>query len=135
MATNFQIKLGKSENLERATPIPGCWYLTTDTFELFACFDETIGIQPIKATGSFDPERVTALEAEVKDIKQQLQNVSSPIEWVTTNDNLPMRGSENIVYIVINEDASYMWSNEISDYVCIGRNYEEITVIHGGTAD
>ena len=42
---DFQIKKGLKQNLFDdlgnllITPEEGCWYITTDTFELFVCFN------------------------------------------------------------------------------------------------
>ena len=39
MALQFKIKKGLKANLPETGEL-GCWYLTTDTNELYTCFDE-----------------------------------------------------------------------------------------------
>lgn len=49
--------------------------------------------------------------------------------------NLPNVGSENTVYFVKNENATYRWDEAGLKYYCTGRDYQEIKVINGGNAE
>ena len=49
--------------------------------------------------------------------------------------NLPNVGSENMVYFVKNENATYRWDEAGLKYYCTGRDYQEIKVINGGNAE
>ena len=128
MATNFQIKKGLSINLFdengdlRIIPEEGCWYITTDTFELYACFD---GI--FKAIGSIPDfeTRLSALETRIEKIVQTYGYKSG----------LPKVGEENVIYVVAEENAEYRWDNASQTYYCIARDYQEITSINGGNAE
>lgn len=54
---------------------------------------------------------------------------------VETLANLPNVGSENTVYFVKNENATYRWDEAGLKYYCTGRDYREIKVINGGNAE
>ncbi len=58
----FKIKKGLKENLFKETNVPeeGCWYITTNTQEVYVCLDGQI--KPIQTEGSFDPEDVTLID-------------------------------------------------------------------------
>lgn len=49
--------------------------------------------------------------------------------------NLPNVGSENTVYFVKDENATYRWDDAGLKYYCTGRDYNEIKVINGGNAE
>lgn len=49
--------------------------------------------------------------------------------------NLPNVGSENTVYFVKDENATYRWDEAGLKYYCTGRDYQEIKVINGGNAE
>lgn len=53
---------------------------------------------------------------------------------VQSKANLPNIGSENTIYIVKDENAVYRWDDTNLLYYCVGRDYNEIKVINGGTA-
>ena len=124
MATNFQIKKGLSTNLFdqqgnlKITPEEGCWYITTDTFQLYAYFNgvfETIG-----AVEDFE-SRLEALEYRTARI----------VRTYETKANLPSIGEENTLYIVEENNVSYRWDKTTSSYVSLG---VDVSVIFGGGA-
>ena len=128
MATNFQIKKGLSTNLFDElgnlliTPEEGCWYITTDTFELYACFD---GI--VKAIGGI---------ADFSDRFDELEEkIDTKIQTYGYKSALPTKGEANVMYIVTDENAQYRWSEASSQYYCVGRDYNEISIIDGGSAE
>lgn len=76
--------------------------------------------------------RLTEVENLVKDLEPS--DGESYVKSANTRKNLPATGEENVVYIIVDENAQYRWSNELQDYVCVGRDYTEISTINGGTA-
>lgn len=131
MAVQFKIMKGLSANLPQAQKEEGCWYLTTDTQELYVCLNNTL--HKVSAMGSFDPKRVDALEGKVKGLESQIKEASSTKSYPSFSD-LPKEGAENIIYIVEDENAVYRYFNlnGESHYYCVGRDYENIAVIVGG---
>lgn len=133
----FQIKQGLRINIEKATPVQGCWYVTTDTNELYFCADGQ-HIVKVNSVESFDPtpiyNRLDSLEATVNTIKN---TDNGGCVRVKSTSNLPTTGKDNIVYIVEDENAAYAWRDGESGihWYCIGRNWEEIEFINGGESN
>lgn len=48
--------------------------------------------------------------------------------------NFPNIGSSNLIYVDVEDSASYRWDAETLAYVCVGRDFEQIEVITGGGA-
>ena len=126
---DFQIKKGLKQNLFDdlgnllITPEEGCWYITTDTFELFVCFNGMV--QPIGIENLALLERFDALE----------EKVASIIQTYGYKTSLPKVGEPNVIYMVVDENAQYRWDEDSQQYYCMGRDYHEIQVIHGGNAE
>ena len=134
MALQFKIKKGLKANLPSVGEL-GCWYLTTDTNELYTCFDaENLTLKKVDATGTFDPieitNKVNTLETDVTTLK------ALGTKTYDSYASLPNVGSEEVIYIVKNENAAYRWVNDGKDhhYMCVGRDFSKITIIDGGTA-
>lgn len=123
----FQIKKGLSKNLFDGegklliTPEEGCWYITTDTFELYAYFDGVF--EAVGAVQDFE-SRFEALETQIAQIHKTVGYLSS----------LPIPGEPNTIYTIIDENAQYRWDEVSQKYYCMGRDYNEISVIYGGEA-
>jgi hypothetical protein len=123
----FQIKKGLKANLFDdnknllITPEEGCWYITTDTFELYSYFDGVFS--PIGVVGDFEA-RISALE----------ERAESMIQTYGYKTALPPKGEKNVVYYVTDENANYFWNENLQAYVCGGRDYKEIKIINGGRA-
>ena len=136
MAIQFKIKKGLKASLPKTGEL-GCWYLTTDTYELYACVDEeNLILSKVNDAGSFDPARVDALESKVAEIEGKIQD-SSSTKTYPSYAAFPNVGAENVTYIAVDENASYRWASEASEskhYICIGRDYKEIKTIDGGDA-
>ena len=49
-----------------------------------------------------------------------------------SKSEFPNVGDDNILYIALDENSSYIWKD--NKYVCIGRDYTEIEQINGGGA-
>ena len=47
-------------------------------------------------------------------------------------ENLPESGDDDTVYCVGNEKSLYMWKND--SWICYGRDYNEISILLGGTS-
>ena len=130
----FQIKYGLRANIDNiadVNKIEGCWYICTDTLEVFVCLrdsDNNLVLERIQASSSFDEDiidlkqRVTALESSAKEVQ------------VSTLFDLPQIGQVGIVYIVVKENAAYRWDAEGGNFICIGRDWNEIQCINGGDA-
>lgn len=48
--------------------------------------------------------------------------------------NFPNVGSSNLIYVDVEDSASYRWDADTLAYVCVGRDFEQIEVITGGGA-
>ena len=118
MADNikFKIKRGLKANLFSETNIPeeGCWYITTDTQEVYVCLD-----------------------GEIK--QEKIDGATGGVVTVATRGELPNVGAADVIYIVTSENATYRYTDTAdgngSHYVAVGRDYSEISTINGGTAD
>lgn len=134
--TTFQIKYGLDQNISKATPIAGCWYITTDKHELYFCADG-LNIKKVNQVETFDPtpiyERLETLEADVANLQQYAHE---SVVTVEKTSNLPSVGREDIVYIVTSENATYRWAtvDGSTHYICTGRDYSEIDYIDCGDA-
>lgn len=60
---------------------------------------------------------------------------SDAVVRVNNRLDLPTVGNPQNIYFVIGENAVYRWDEEKLLYFCVGRNYEEISLINGGTAN
>lgn len=132
----FKIKKGLKANLPSVGE-EGCWYVTTDTQEVFVCFNGVIS--PIKADGSFDPVDYAQVKSDVEELKTKIDAATGGVVTVDTRGNLPNVGSSNVLYVVADENATYRYM-DIADgsgahYVAVGRDYSEISTINGGTAE
>lgn len=131
----FKIYKGLSTNLERAPKIEGCWYITTDTQELYVCFDGVL--HHINDASSFDP---TEMQNDINNIKKDIADLETKVNQahgsvtVKSYGELPNVGSADIVYIIEDENAIYRWDATNSKYFSVGRDYNEIEVIYGGSA-
>ena len=131
----FKIYKGLSTNLERAPKIEGCWYITTDTQELYVCFDGVL--HHINDASSFDP---TEMQNDINNIKNDIADLETKVNQahgsvtVKSREELPKVGSADIVYIIEDENAIYRWDATNSEYFSVGRDYNEIKVIYGGSA-
>ena len=131
----FKIYKGLSTNLERAPKIEGCWYITTDTQELYVCFDGVL--HHINDASSFDP---TEMQNDINNIKKDIADLETKVNQahgsvtVKSYGELPNVGSADIVYIIEDENAIYRWDTTNLKYFSVGRDYNEIEVIYGGSA-
>ena len=58
---------------------------------------------------------------------------SDAVVRVNNRLDLPTVGNSQNIYFVIGENAVYRWDEEKLLYFCVGRDYEEISLINGGT--
>ncbi len=135
----FQIKKGPSKNIVNATPIEGCWYITTDTYRIYACLDGKT-IQPLEALTAETLAKIEEFEVELNQLKLTVEDLATrsydSVVHVKERVNLPSMGKENIVYIVEDENAMYRWAtiDDSTHWYCVGRDYMEIQKICGGDA-
>ncbi len=81
-------------------------------------------------------ERLSSIEEELDSIKDRLtslEGITGGVETVGYRANFPVPGTENILYVAVDEQKSYVWVND--DYLPVGENTDNIKIIHGGTAD
>lgn len=132
----FKIYKGLSTNLDKAPKVEGCWYITTDTHELYVCFDGKLS--HITADASFDPTEIkndiTKIKADIEELNTKVDQAHGSVT-VKSHGNLPTVGAPDIVYLVEDENACYRWDNDNLKYFAVGRDYNEIEVINGGNAD
>lgn len=143
MATEFKILRGNKSTLideNGVALIPedklvnGYWYLTNDTAEVYVCLN--IGghlilkkINECDTTSDWDEVRIEAIEARLT----ALEN-SSDVETFGYRSGFPTTGESNKLYVAVDEQKSYVWVND--QYMSVGgSDYEEPSVIFGGTAD
>lgn len=105
-AVKFQIKRGLSENLASADLVKGCWYLTTDTNELFVCHDGT---------------ELTPL-------------VSGGVQTYSSVNHLPRVGKENIVYFIVDNSGTAIYRYFDGMYRKVLDSTLTIKVINGGSS-
>jgi hypothetical protein len=100
------------------TPEEGCWYITTDTFELYVCFNGVL-----KATG-----QVKDFETRLKALETRTARI---VKTYATFSALPLTGEVDSLYIVEEDNISYRWDVITTSYVPLGL---DIQVINGGKA-
>lgn len=105
-AAKFQIKRGPKERLDSAERILGCWYLTTDTHELYVCNDgETLS--PI---------------------------ISGGVVTYSSVNHLPRVGNEHIVYFIVDNSGTTIYRYFDGGYKKVLDTTLTIKVINGGSA-
>lgn len=78
--------------------------------------------------------QLETIKDDIDSLKTQVGESHGSVA-VKSRADLPNIGSVGIVYIIEDENAAYRWDLDQLKYYSIGRNYEEIQVINGGTAD
>jgi len=103
----FQIKRGPSERLDSAERVQGCWYLTTDTNELFVCQDG-VTLTPL---------------------------ISGGIKTYNHVNQLPRVGNTNIVYFIVEDSGTTIYRYFDNSYKKVLDSTLTIKVINGGNAE
>ena len=135
----FQIKRGykrylfDEDNNLLITPEEGCWYLVLDTTEVFVAIDgqlkplnqAEINLDEYDERFEIIESRLTALENKTPE-----QEVYTFAEF----SQFPSRGAKDIIYIALDKNASYIFSEQ--GYICIGNtdSASDIKLIDGGSA-
>ena len=108
-SVQFQIKRGKKQDLPLAEKILGCWYLTTDTHEVFICNDGTT-LEPL---------------------------ISGGVATFKSPRDLPLVGKETIVYFIVDDAGTsiYRWVNDNGgSYNKVLDGTLTVKVINGGSS-
>lgn len=105
-AVKFQIKRGLSDNLASADRVKGCWYLTTDTDELFVCQDGE-NLTPVTSGG---------------------------VKTYSSVNHLPRVGKENIVYFIVDNSGTAIYRYFDGMYRKVLDSTLTIKVINGGSS-
>lgn len=78
------------------------------------------------------------LETEdiIVDVDNDKYTISARIRPIQYNSiaEFPNIGSERLIYVALDENATYIWEQDKLKYTCTGRDYTEIEVIDGGRA-
>lgn len=106
MSAKFQIKRGPKERLDQAEKVLGCWYLTSDTNELYVCNDG-VSLSPILSGGVLTYSSIT---------------------------HLPKVGNEFIVYFIVDESGTSIYRYFDGGYKKVLDSSLTIKVINGGNA-
>ncbi len=75
---------------------------------------------------------------QIEDINKRIDEIVVGVggaTQVTTLSELPSVGKTNGIYFVVDENATYRWDENGLKYECVGRNYKEIKLINGGSAN
>lgn len=104
----FEIKRGLKANLSKATPILGCFYITTDTNELFvgSMIDGFVQIVPIEFANNFDQD-IAELDTRVSILESKKSEIT-----FSNFSELPEIGDLNHLYIVLDTKSSYIWNGQ-----------------------
>lgn len=142
MALDFKILRGTKNTLideNGVALIPedklvnGYWYLTNDTAEVFVCLeiDGKLQLRKINDCESdWDEIRIENIESRLAALEEQ----GSDVLTYASLSAFPLVGHSDTLYIDTSAQKTYVWIN--SDYVPVGgSDYEEPTMIFGGTAD
>ena len=145
MATEFKILRGNKSTLideNGVALIPeeklvnGYWYLTNDTAEVYVCLniDGHLVLKKINecdTTSDWDEVRIEDIEARLTALEDQ----GSDVLTYASFDSFPPQGRSNTLYVDTAEQKSYIWLD--TTYVPVGGSaeYEEPTLIFGGTAE
>lgn len=137
--TDFQILKGKSTKL--FTPegnvaidlIEYCWYLTTDTAEIFVAIPEE-GTLSLKRLNEVD---ITIFESRLEDIEDRLSKLEQdkPVQTFAEREQFPSVGSEDILYVALDLEQTFVWSE--GSYKVVGGGGSsgiDPDVINGGSA-
>ena len=145
MATEFKILRGNKSTLideNGVALIPeeklvnGYWYLTNDTAEVYVCLDINghlvlKKINDCDDTSDWDEVRIQNIEARLTALESQ----GSDVLTYASFDSFPETGRPNTLYVDTAEQKSYIWLDTTYMLVSGSSEYEEPSIIFGGTAD
>lgn len=68
--------------------------------------------------------------------KEEINNLFTTIVTLKKESyfNFPNVGDEGTLYVDISTGSTYIWDTDSMTYHCIGRDYEKIQAINGGSA-
>ena len=144
MATEFKILRGNKNTLidengvvliPESKLVNGYWYLTNDTAEVFVCLpgnDNHLTLKKINdCCSDWDEIRIENIENRLTALEEQESDVLTYASF----DAFPETGRSNTLYVDTAKQKSYIWLD--TTYVPVGgsSDYEEPSIIFGGTAD
>ena len=80
------------------------------------------------------------MQNDINNIKKDIADLETKVNQahgsvtVKSYGELPNVGSADIVYIIEDENAIYRWDTTNLKYFSVGRDYNEIEAIYGGSA-
>ena len=78
-----------------------------------------------------DKEGLLTYDRKIKEvISQQSINIIEKDNYL----QFPSIGDKNILYLDIENNSCYRWDDSEMKYFCIGKNYDDIEVISGGSS-
>lgn len=88
--------------------------------------------QRLGITGS-----ITAMNFYDYYTKEEIHKLFSTIVTLKKDSyfNFPNVGDEGTFYVDVSQNSTYIWDGDTMSYQCIGRDYEKIQQINGGTAN
>ena len=141
MAQDFIIKKGHSSRLAQAELIENCWYLTTDTAEVFVALKQNNGTLELKKINECNIDTdldLESFEGRIKKLEAERTHIYGYRKL------FPLTGERDHFYIAEDEHRTYIWTNEryihiadSFDYVDHDDNSDtpEVRIIYGGSAD
>lgn len=65
--------------------------------------------------------------------QEWLESLKIAVQQYSSYHDFPTIGEPHILYIDTSDEALYRWDAENLKYYCVGRDYNNISVISGGT--
>lgn len=137
---DFEIKKGKSTSLfneagECILPSEhlsdGCWYLTTDTAEVYVAFQQPDGTFQLRKLNECDVD----VDFDLEDFDNRLSALEAQerIHTYGYKNLFPVNATEGDVYVAADEGCTYVFYN--GRYCLVGSSDSAPEIIFGGTAD
>lgn len=104
-------------------------YIVTEDFTTTDDFLCGAGVQYLKGTNVAVIDVKGVLKYDI--FNAAAASAEPVVVTVETRYDLPTIGKTMEVYFVKGENATYRWDGEAGKYECVGRDYQEITIING----
>lgn len=117
-------------NLDIVNAINNIIKITNSSFAKIENRSITIG----NVTKAFDENGNVTFSKEELSVGSGTEVVAQQIHKYSSLQVFPIQGQSEHLYIAEDENAIYQWSEELLDYVAVGRDYEEVDAIDCGKA-